>query len=248
MQVNSRFIENYQKGRDLAPGPSITAGVGNRGLGIEYRGDEDKYDWRPKYSLNIPIAPGQKYRAAIGQEYKKPNDLSGGAELSYTEGQGLRSRLNVGYNFQVGDDKLKAGKANLSINPYLQGQPNLEIFRRNILGKEDALDDEDNLDDYGKKQGYLSGGLKLGVNYKPTKQPFYLYGNAGVDISTKGIQRDIRYEDRKTIVGDSRHGSLSDPNIKLSGEAGIRYNIGEKAERGRRKRLFEKGGILLYKK
>jgi len=250
MQVSSRYTQKFGKGKSLKPkalkyqkGATLQAGAGVRGLNLEYTTPSRKVDddsWSSKYGLTIPMSKDQKFAAsATGMWGGQGAGVKGIGELSYIEGQGLKGRIDAGYTMQLGKDKLRTGKGKLQVTPYVGAQPNLNAFADEFLEKD--VDSELGSRDYNNnKRGDLHGGLKIEGEYKPSKYPLYLYGKGQAEISTKGPQEDNH--------GEIRHGSLSDPNINFNAEAGIRYKLGEKTERGRIKKRFADGGILLYKK
>jgi hypothetical protein len=243
MQTNSRsYTESYGDGRPLK-GATLEAGAGVRGLNIAYTTPSRKVDddnWSSKYGLTIPMSKDQKFAAsAAGMWGGQGSGVKGIGELSYIEGQGLKGRIDAGYTMQLGKDKLRAGKGKLQITPYIGAQPNLNAFADEFLEKE--VDSELGSRDYNNnKRGDFHTGLTAEIIGKPTKYPLYFYGKGQAEISTKGPQEN-KY-------GEISHGSLSDPNINFNAEAGIRYNLGENIERGKIKKRFAEGGILLYKK
>jgi hypothetical protein len=251
MQTNNRsYTESYGNGKSLKyqKGATLQAGAGVRGLNLEYNSPVTNSDWSSKYGLNIPMSKDQKFSALVSGTHGNGPGFTSTGELSYLEGQGLKGRIDQGYTMQLGKDKLRAGKGKLQVTPYVGVQPDFNGFANEFLEKEDSGTGMSSTDYNGNKRGVFHGGLKVEGEYKPSKYPLYLYGKGQAEFATKGPQQDVVYKDGKTIYGDIHHGSLFDPNINFNAEAGVRYKIGENTERGKIKKRFADGGVLLYKK
>ena len=243
-------IKQHEMGAYLSQygdGKRLSAGAGTKGVEVNYQGAPNEDDYRSHIKFNAPLTPEQRYALTVGGStgLGSGSGIRSLGELSYTEGQGVDARIDGGYNFQLGNNKLRAGKGQFNIMPYAGAKPSLSQFGEEMLELNEEGDSRTgSITDRGEDRGVLHTGLKADLQYKPSKYPLYLFANGQVEAATKGPYQEFEMKGDKKINGEIRHGSIMDPRIDVNGQVGVRYNIGEKTERGKRGKRFAGGGEI----
>ena len=243
-------IKQHEMGAYLSQygdGKRLSAGAGTKGVEVNYQGAPNEDDYRSHIKFNAPLTPEQRYALTVGGStgLGSGSGIRSLGELSYTEGQGVDARIDGGYNFQLGNNKLRAGKGQLNIMPYAGAKPSLSQFGEEMLELNEEGDSRTgSITDGGEDRGVFHTGLKADLQYKPSKHPLYLFANGQIEAATKGPYQEFEMKGDKKINGEIRHGSIMDPRIDVNGQVGVRYNIGEKTERGKRGNRFAGGGEI----
>jgi hypothetical protein len=234
MQVNSRFIENYQKGRKLGNRPGITRD--NNLVAEATTGNSEGPAAQLRYTRDnrlgfFSAAANQDIKNNLGgfiSQTNRDDETGWGTEgkLGYNNTQGLTGSILASRNFQLGNDNLRQGEGKLNIMPYYGA----EVSSKGFAGGENSPYAGSTVDAYGNREGIWRGGLNVNGEYRLLNNR--KYGNLSL---TGGV--DLHQTGRYGYAGPGSSGDFTKvlPKPSVNANVGLKYN-------------FKNGGVLLYKK